>query len=59
MAAYRLYERDGAGRFSAAEWIEADDDASATEAARALGKTCRCELWRRDTFVATIDPIKA
>jgi len=58
MAAYRLYELDGAGRFSAAEWIEADDDASAAETARAFGKTCRCELWRGPKFVATIDPSK-
>jgi hypothetical protein len=35
MPAYRLYDLDGAGKFSAAEWIDADDDASAADAARA------------------------
>jgi hypothetical protein len=58
MPAYRLYDLDGAGRFSAAEWIEADDDASAADAARVLGKTCRCELWHGPKFVATINPRK-
>jgi hypothetical protein len=58
MPAYRLYDLDGSGRVSAAEWIEADDDASAAAAARALSKTCRCELWRGPKFIATIDPLK-
>ena len=51
---YRLYELDGAGNFSAAEWIEADDDAAAAGVAHSLEKTCRCELWHGPAFVATI-----
>jgi len=58
VSTYRLYELDGAGKFSAAEWIEAADDAAATEAARALQKTCRCELWHGPAFVTTIHPFK-
>jgi hypothetical protein len=58
MPAYRLYDLDGAGKFSTAEWIDADDDASAAGAARALGKTCRCELWRGPKFIAAINPSK-
>lgn len=59
MPAYRLYDLDGSGKVSGAEWIEADDDSSATDTARLLGKTCRCELWRGPKFVATLDPLKA
>lgn len=55
---YRLYDLDGAGKFSASEWIEADDDSVAVDAARALNKTCRCELWRGPKFIATISPVK-
>lgn len=58
MPAYRLYDLDGAGKFSVAEWIEAEDDAAAIESARALRKTCRCELWRGPKFIAALDPAK-
>ena len=58
MPAYRLYDLDGSGRFSAAEWIEAEDDDSAVEAARALRKNCRCEVWRGPKFIATVQPRK-
>ncbi len=56
MPAYRLYDLDGAGQFSAAEWMEAEDDESALDAARALAKSCRCEVWRGPTFIGAIDP---
>ena len=55
MAAYRLYAIDGAGNFSAAEWIEAEDDESAVENARILCRGSRCELWKGPRFVATIE----
>ena len=54
MPGYRLYELDGAGKFSAAEWIEAEGDSDALEAAHALEKSCRCELWHGPRFVATL-----
>lgn len=56
MKNYRLYRIDGAGRISAAEWIEAANDRSATEQAAALcadGGTV--ELWARDRLVARVD----
>ena len=55
MAAYRLYHIDGGGRFSAAEWIEADGDESAIEAARAVSRSLACELWQGRRFVARVE----
>ncbi len=55
VSAYRLYHIDGGGRFSAAEWIEADSDEAALEAARSLGKSISCELWQGQRFVGRID----
>jgi len=47
---YRLYRLDGAGRISAADWIEAADDEGAREQAR---EQCsgRYELWERNRLV--------
>lgn len=46
---YRLYRLDGAGRISAAEWIEAADDEDACAKARQF---CgRFELWERNRLV--------
>lgn len=56
MSAYRLYRIDGAGRFSTAEWIEADDDQAAVAAVVAGGASDRYELWQRDRLVARIGP---
>lgn len=55
MPAYRLYHVDGSGRFSAAEWIEAENDDSAVQSARAACKSIACELWQGRRFVARID----
>ena len=55
MAAYRLYHIDGGGRFSAAEWLEAADDAAAIAAARALNKSIACELWQGQRFVGRVE----
>ena len=55
MVAYRLYHIDGAGKFSAAEWIEADGDESALEAARQLNKSIACELWERGRLVGRVE----
>ncbi len=56
VAAYRLYFIDGAGKFTAAEWIEADGDESAVDAAHALNKSVRCELWQGRRLIARIEP---
>lgn len=56
MANYRLYCLDRQGKITAAEWIEAEDDASSLAAARTLGKPMACELWLRDRLIGRIEP---
>ena len=56
MPAYRLYFLDGAGRVDSADWVEAEDDASAAEAAcKLLDKGVYAELWLNQRFVARLD----
>jgi hypothetical protein len=50
-----LYHVDGGGHFSAAEWIEAVDDAAAMDAARALNKSIACELWQGQRLIGRIE----
>ena len=54
MAEYRLYQLDGVDRVCAGEWIEAENDAAAIEAVRALCKSVDCELWQGDRFITRI-----
>ena len=57
MPAYRLYYLDGAGRVDTADWVEAEDDASASAAARKrLDKGVYAELWLGQRFVTRLDP---
>ena len=56
MAAYRLYHLDGARKVATAEWIEADDDESAIEAAQLRCGDRRCELWLGQRLVARLGP---
>ena len=56
MPAYRLYHLDGAGRVDTAEWVEAEDDVSATDVARnLLGRGLYAELWLGQRFVTRLD----
>ena len=55
MRAYRLYRIDGAGKFWAADWIEADGDEQAVIAARELKRRSRCEVWQGSRLVARLD----
>lgn len=55
MAEYRLYCLDGANKVASAEWIEADDDADAVEAAKEAYAGQECELWQGKRFVARLD----
>jgi hypothetical protein len=48
---YRLYGLDGVGKVASAEWIEADDDETAIEAAKQLMDGHRYELWERSRLV--------
>ena len=43
---YRVYCMDGVGRFMRAEWVEAESDSAAVEAARAqIGDCVKYEVW--------------
>ena len=55
MSAYRIYKLDGDGRFSTAEWIQADDDDLAITAARASMQQHSFELWQGNKLVAQIN----
>ena len=59
MPAYRIYQIDGDGRFSAAEWIQADDDQRALDAARVAMEARPFELWQGNRLVATEKPPQA
>lgn len=56
MPSYRVYCLDGAGKVWAAEWIEADDDPSALDAARQFTKAVQCEVWQGQRVVGRVDP---
>jgi hypothetical protein len=55
MPAYRVYCLDGAGKVWAAEWIEADDDAAATDSARQFKTAVCCEVWQGQRLVGRVD----
>ena len=50
---------DGAGHFSAAEWVEAGSDEAALEAARQACKALGCELWQGNRLIGRISGSKA
>lgn len=54
MADYRLYGLDGVNKVASGEWIEAEDDDSAIEAAREMMDGHDCELWQGRRLVARI-----
>lgn len=56
MPGYRVYTLDGDGRFSRADWIEAEDDLSALSAARCTMQERPFELWHGKRLVAREDP---
>ena len=55
MPSYRVYCLDGAGKVWAAEWIDADDDSAAVDAAREFTKAVRCEVWQGPRLVQRVD----
>jgi hypothetical protein len=55
VASYRLYGLDGVKKVASAEWIEAETDAAAIEAAKEMMDGHDCELWRGPRLVARID----
>jgi hypothetical protein len=52
---YRLYCLDGVGKVVSAEWIEAEDDDTAIEAAKKLMDGYPCELWQNSRLVGRLD----
>ena len=54
MTAYRLYGLDGVDKVASGEWIDAEDDETAIEAARQRMDGHDCELWQGSRFVARI-----
>ncbi len=48
---YRLYRLDGAGKITAAEWIEAAEDADALREAQGRVDGGSFELWQKDRLV--------
>jgi hypothetical protein len=51
---YRLYSLDGANKVASAEWIDADDDQAAVEAAKTMMDGQDCELWQATRLVARL-----
>ena len=54
VADYRLYGLDGVKKVASAEWIEAEDDETAIEAAKNKMNGQRWELWRGTRLVACL-----
>lgn len=52
---YRLYRLDGAGKITAAEWIEAAEDRSALNEARDRVQFGAFELWRKDRLIERVE----
>jgi len=55
VAGYRLYCLDGVSRVASGEWIDADGDMAAIEAARDRFDGYECELWQGKRLVARLD----
>ena len=51
---YRAYCVDGFGRFTAAEWIEAESDDEALEIARGLDHPVGTEVWQGSRLVGRL-----
>jgi hypothetical protein len=51
---YRLYGLDGVNKVASGEWIDAEDDETAIEAAKEMMDGHDCELWQGSRLVARI-----
>lgn len=58
MGTYRLYGLDGVGKVVSAEWIDADEDSAAIEAAKTMMDGLRYELWERSRLVIAFDNLR-
>jgi hypothetical protein len=55
VAGYRLYCLDRANKVASAEWIEADSDEAAIEAAKERMNGQQLELWQRSRRIIRLD----
>ena len=55
MGTYRLYCLDGAGKVASAEWIDAEDDETAIEAAKKMIDGHKYELWANSRMVIRLE----
>ena len=55
VSSYRLYGLDGVRKVASGEWIEAENDESAIEAAREKLDGKPCELWEGRRLVARLE----
>ena len=55
MGTYRLYCLDGVGKVVSAEWIDADDDETAIEAAQDMMDGHKYELWANSRLVIRLE----
>ena len=58
MGTYRLYGLDGVGKVVSAEWIDAETDPAAIEAAKKMMDGLRYELWERSRLVIVFDNLR-
>ena len=55
MAGYRLYRLDGVSKVASGDWLDADGDEAAIEAAKERHDGYACELWHGRRLVARLD----
>jgi len=59
VASYRLYCLNGVGKVVSAQWLDADNDDAAIEAAEKSFEQHPCELWQGQRLVARLGEPKA
>jgi len=52
---YRLYGLDGVHKVASGDWIDADSDEAAIEAANEIFRGSECEIWQGARLVARVD----
>jgi hypothetical protein len=52
---YRLYGLDGVRKVASGDWIDADSDEAAVEAANEIFRGSECEIWQGTRLVARLD----
>lgn len=55
MTGYRLYGLDGVHKVASGDWIDADSDEDAIEAAKKTYRGSECEIWQGTRLVARLD----